>query len=516
MLSDSAGSVKDKIAILNGVGIVKEKANKDEFDAQVADNVTQLSLKVNQIDLTAETNARLSDKAESSTKNNTIDTMVKSSQPMGLSKNASLESSQNGFIQNSGLSFPNSLALSERNGSIHANGDIHMGGVRNVLRYTEDLSYNYHTVYLATKDPATTETFKGIVLSKITSSSFYGTLSTNTAGMGVTVFETGKQYIASAFIKNLSATERFFWPKYLTNNSTNGDGGKLLDNNVRRFFKLFTATDDRNPSCIWFTNGLTGYDMDLRIGGFQIEKVPDGTKHGVAVIGDSTVAGSSGKTDILSSLEWTRYAEGLMSIPFYNRGVGGEGTQQMIDRWVADITPLFATCKYVIIQGGINDLLLLTSAQIVANHQTMDAMAVTDGFIPIHATITPCDKTGAEETTRLASNDLIKKTFARVLDFDSVIKDIVLSSKIKSLWTTDGTHYTTTAKRVLGEYIAGWNGWDFVLPSPYQKVTTTTPVQAGDIYFDKNNFGPIMVDRTNGNKYRAYMSAGVMLFEIVP
>jgi len=41
MLSDVAGNVKDKIAILSGVGGVVEKTNKSEFDEYKADNATQ-------------------------------------------------------------------------------------------------------------------------------------------------------------------------------------------------------------------------------------------------------------------------------------------------------------------------------------------------------------------------------------------------------------------------------------------------------------------------------------------
>jgi len=43
MLSDAVGSVKDKIAVLSGVGGVVEKTNKSEFDEYKAENVQQLS-----------------------------------------------------------------------------------------------------------------------------------------------------------------------------------------------------------------------------------------------------------------------------------------------------------------------------------------------------------------------------------------------------------------------------------------------------------------------------------------
>jgi len=46
MLSDEAGNVKDKIAVLSGAGGAFEKTNKSEFDAYKADNALQLDAKM--------------------------------------------------------------------------------------------------------------------------------------------------------------------------------------------------------------------------------------------------------------------------------------------------------------------------------------------------------------------------------------------------------------------------------------------------------------------------------------
>jgi len=465
-----------------------------------------------EIDLTTEVNARLS-------YTDALDAIVKNSLPIGLNKSPSLEHSQNGFNRNSGVSFPNSLALAERNGTIQINGDVHMGGIRNIWRYTEDFSGSQYTATNITKDTATAINWKGINLAKLSGSNFYSQLNSNISGLGLNPYVIGAKYVVSGFVANMKATERFFWTRGLADSGANGHGAKFLDNNVRRFFSLLTATATNAPNPYWFFDGngaIADAVVDLRIGGFQIERVPDDTKHGVAVIGDSTVAGGSGKKDLVTSIEWTRWAEGLMSIPFYNRGVGGEGTQSMIDRWVTDMTPLATDCKYAIIQGGINDLSALTDDQIVANLLTMHGLAIADGMIPIVCTITPCNKTGSEETKRTSTNTKIKNAFPLVLDLDLVVRDTSDSSKLKTAWYGDGVHFIAPAKRVIGEYVASWSGWDFVMPSPYQKVATTTATQAGDLYFDKNTFGPVLIDRTTGTKYRVYMTGGAIAFEIVP
>jgi len=49
MLSDEAGSVKDKIAVLSGVGGMVEKTNKSEFDAYMAENAIELATKATQL-----------------------------------------------------------------------------------------------------------------------------------------------------------------------------------------------------------------------------------------------------------------------------------------------------------------------------------------------------------------------------------------------------------------------------------------------------------------------------------
>lgn len=141
----------------------------------------------------------------------------------------------------------------------------------------------------------------------------------------------------------------------LTSGGDYGHGAKaLVDRNVRRIWSLVKSTSTTsvdlmsnptvalgseaevgNPGCIEQVIRV----FDLRIGGFMLEMVPDDTKAGVAVIGDSTVAGSSGKKDLSSSTEWTRWAEACLNVPFFNRGVGGETTANMRTRWATDMTP---------------------------------------------------------------------------------------------------------------------------------------------------------------------------------
>jgi len=352
---------------------------------------------------------------------------------------------------------------------------------RSIWQNSENIGNSlYGLVGFAVKVPTKTIIYKGITLSGVSiNNGFYDAINSNLTPGAVPKLEAGSKYIASAYIKNISSTERFFWCRPLVNSSSNGHGTKFVDSVVRRFFWLFTADSTTTPQPYWMNSGSTsGVVETLLIGGCMMEQVSSTVKHGVACIGDSTMAGSSNKVDLPASKEWTRWAEGLMSIPFYNRGVGGQGTQQMIDRWATDMTPLFTDCKYAIINAGINDL-LQTEQYLKDNLTALYNLAVTDGFIPIMSTITPCNKTDVQETTRLNVNTWIKQTFSMVMDFAKVIANPTTPAQIRNAtdtnWYGDGTHFGSTGKRALGNYIASWPHWDFVLPSPYQPVLATTP-----------------------------------------
>lgn len=360
----------------------------------------------------------------------------------------------------------------------------------NIFTYTEDFSNSRYNSVSSTKDTSTVLEYKGVDLTKLTGTSFYSAINTNLSGLGLTILETGEKYFMSYYILSLNNDEQFIWMKYLANSSSNAHAPKLIDGRVRRVWQLVEATsttqvdaledpttnygdNSRNP--FWFT-WADSNAFDVRIGGFQLEKLDDNTYvDGVALIGDSTMAGSSGEYDRYDSKEVSTYAAALLNVTFLNRATGGERTDQMDARWATDITPISHNCKYCIIQGGINDISQSRAiADIKTSISSMVSKAETDGMIPIVMNCTPFGATGSQETDRLSLNEWIHDTFELTLDIASIVCDPSDVSTLRSEFQTDSVHYNEAGKRAIGTMLAQWQFWDFKKPKPYQQVLTTS------------------------------------------
>lgn len=310
-------------------------------------------------------------------------------------------------------------------------------------------------------------TIDGIELTKTTSNNFYNSLETRT-GIGINLVA-GKKYLCSAYCFTFGKPKYF----YSMANGTKSNYAHYCDNTLRRYWFII----DGAKNITWYTKGYSGLNEEavneIFLGGFQVEEILNTTKNGLIVIGDSTVEGSSGG-DAMNQNEWVKRVSSLLNVKHWNKGKGGDRTQQMIDRWATDITPFASECKYIIIQGGINDLGKVGSTfdTIKTNMQTMHDKAITDGLIPIHCTITPCNKIGDDETLRNLVNEWIKVTFDKVLDLSSVVEDIVDKSKLLQVngWVGDGVHYAQGAKDSIANYIVSQSFWDLVYPSKYQKL----------------------------------------------
>lgn len=398
--------------------------------------------------------------------------------------------------------------------------DLYTGEKRNLMQYTEDPS-NLRWGGTATKTLADTIVRDGITLTRMSTSNFYHELSTNFSGNGMAPFIVGKRYLASFFAVGAD-TEKFFWMRNMANGSANGHGKRLLQSNrVTRYWALFQATTTsvlapiHNPALgfggldanisgqKWFFQGnAEGNSLNMYVGGLQIEQVEDTALDGIAGIGDSTMQGSSGNNDAQASFEWMGYLEGLLNAETFNRGIGGNKLTDMDARWATDITPLKVSSKYVIIQGGINDIGNgATLAGVQASMNSLIGKAKTDGFIPVILTCTPF-ATGAidpaKEAIRVAFNAWLKTIHGNVIDIASVIADPYDPKWIRRTpggaagWYGDGVHYTRKAKRAIAEAIAAWPGWDLPTPGPYQKVTAAgAPTPGG-----------LVVVSPNGTRYR--------------
>ena len=349
---------------------------------------------------------------------------------------------------------------------------------KNIMRRTEQIDANYFALTNASIDVSDYIYHNGMKLSRFYGENFYGAIRTQFGGLGLTPFTLNEYYLCSFYIKSNIAGDRFFWTRSISSTSANGHGALYFnDTDVRRVFAIKKATSTsllNSADQYWFVQAYGGLAanqdlFDAYIGGFQIEHLPNWYKQDVALIGDSTMAGSSAKKDLVGSVEVSRWAEGLLNNVWYNRAVGGEGTAAMISRWAADITPLKNDCKYCFIQGGINDLATLSTSEIVANLTTMRDLALADYMVPIVSTITPCNKAGAEETKRQEVNTLIRSTFAKVADLDLVLRSSSDPSVLDSSWIGDGVHYTADGKKVAGTYIANLSFWNLTQPARYDE-----------------------------------------------
>lgn len=411
--------------------------------------------------------------------------------------------------------------------------DLFAGEKRNLMQYTEDLS---NSRYGGTFTKTTTDTIirEGIILSRVSASNFYHQISTNWSGNGMSPFITGKRYLMSYYIVGANAGENFFWMRDIPNGGAHGFGKRLAQpSTLTRVWALVQATSSTSVVAIadptlafasgttpayWTLMGATENNaLSMYIGGFQIDLVGDTDLDGIAGIGDSTMQGSSSTNDAQASREWMGYLEALLNCRTFNRGLSGNKLVDMDARWATDITPLKPSCKYVIIQGGINDIgngATLATVQGAVN--SMTTKAKTDGFIPVYVTCTPVQtiaNNAGYETIRLQFNDWLKATFGNVIDIASVVADPYDVKFIRRTpggsagWYGDGVHYTQKAKRAIAEFVAAWPGWDLPTPTPYQKIAAATYTTIG---------GYVLVS-PDGTKYRLTVAnGGALTTTVVP
>lgn len=314
----------------------------------------------------------------------------------------------------------------------------------------------------------------GVVLTKIKSKNFYNSLRSQPKDPGNTfplVLDPTKKYLCSAYCLTYGSP-RFFYHTYT---ATGVNESVYVDNQLRRFWFVANGTDDIN----WYVQGNSGYNVDgtgyeneIYLGGFQVEEITD-YKNGIITIGDSTFDGASGN-DNMGNTEIPKMFGSLLNASFFNRAVSGNTTQQMINRWSTDITPLAPKSKYVLIQGGINNLGKsgTTAESILADHRTMHSLALQDGLVPIHANITPCGRASLDEEIRVKANELLSTEYGdSLLDISKIVGDPYETNKIMQIdgWKGDDVHYGQLAKDAVSDYIASQNFWELAKPSQFKK-----------------------------------------------
>ena len=177
-----------------------------------------------------------------------------------------------------------------------------------------------------------------------------------------------------------------------------------------------------------------------------------------------------------ASIEVSRWIESLLNVTVFNRAVSGERTDTMDARWGTDISPLAGRCKYVVIQGGVNDFGQSRAlAAVQASVTSMHDKAIADGLIPVHFTCTPATgiiDVAGDEANRKTFNAWLLASGWNVVDIASVVDPG--NSGALTVDAGDGTHYGAAAKKAIGIYAASSPIWSFTRPTPYQKVTAAT------------------------------------------
>lgn len=385
----------------------------------------------------------------------------------------------------------------------------------NVARYTEDLSWGYHVINNAAYGNKTNELMTAIVDSKeVVLNRFVGkhinclleSKYVNATSPTITPFKIGEMYLFSMYV--YSDKDQWFLNRALSTSTSAAHDFKFCPaGKVTRVWGVGKATTNQlldlgAVATVAYGSGSgvspclvsQGHQkFDAYIGGFQIEAISDSSyKDGIAIIGDSTFAISSGgaATDmgkdfsILANREVSHTLSGILNCCVFNRAVAGETLAQMDARWAADITTIKPRCKYVIIQGGINDINTgRTLAQMQASVQSMIAKALADDFTDyVLPNITPnsyCDGDSAKEDLRLQYNAWLLATYpTKCKDIASVVADATVSKKLRAEYYGDGIHYGGAAKFAVATYLASVCGFVFESPTAYQQ--SDAPIMVSD------------------------------------
>ena len=208
---------------------------------------------------------------------------------------------------------------------------------------------------------------------------------------------------------------------------------------------------------------------DFYIGGMKIQPLPDGYKDGIALIGDSTMAGSSAGFDATNAREFSTFLAGYLNCNVFNRAIGGNKTSDMDNRWESDISPLAINSRYVIIQGGINDIANGGGLADIQGHiNSMVGKAHADGLLPILLTASPTASIGENpdyEATRQQLNAWILANF-QAIDIAATLADPANPQFLNPAWAGDGVHYSIEGKKAAAQVAARWGSWSFISPAP--------------------------------------------------
>jgi lysophospholipase L1-like esterase len=183
----------------------------------------------------------------------------------------------------------------------------------------------------------------------------------------------------------------------------------------------------------------------------------------VSALGDSITAGnpgwdpdpvrrlSEGDDPQSQYLYWAARAD--PRIDFRNHGVGGEVTEQILDRFSVAVTG----AAVLVVQGGINDVVHQRPVEAAAaNLQEMVRRGKELGLGVVLANVLPWNKGWPDADTPIRRlNELIaaigEADDVRVLPFYETLEDPDRPGRMREEWTPDGNHPSVEGHRRLGE-----------------------------------------------------------------
>jgi lysophospholipase L1-like esterase len=183
----------------------------------------------------------------------------------------------------------------------------------------------------------------------------------------------------------------------------------------------------------------------------------------VSALGDSITAGnpgwdpdpvrrlSEGDDPQSQYLYWAARAD--PRIDFRNHGVGGEVTEQILDRFSVAVTG----AAVLVVQGGINDVVHQRPVEAAAaNLQEMVRRGKELGLGVVLANVLPWNKGWPDADTPIRRlNELIaaigEAEEVRVLPFYETLEDPDRPGRMREEWTPDGNHPSVEGHRRLGE-----------------------------------------------------------------
>lgn len=168
----------------------------------------------------------------------------------------------------------------------------------------------------------------------------------------------------------------------------------------------------------------------------------------IVFIGDSITKGFPCSTNF----SWVNLVAEKLQLDFYNKGINGDTTTQMLNRFQRDVLVLGPS--HVIIMGGTNDAYNATNIDLVIhNIYTMTQLAIRHHIIPMIGLPIPCNEHNVEirlEQYREKIRQIAFDNKISCIDFHNVMVD-PSTKHLKAEYYCDGVHPSQFGYRAMAD-----------------------------------------------------------------